>query len=342
LGFDISLRTVEKTDWAKIRHIFNYIPTLKDESFLVDRLPVPRTYRSLLSIFCKTKGPGSIIFNTNGDAIPTILDDFSYVHIPLPLSLSVRDEALDNVGPFWDMYFGPNRLLRRSLDKLDSSSVLLTNSEFSKSKIREFWDRNAEVLYPPVDVETYQNLIERNPEREDWVVTISRFDSVKNLGIIPWIASHCKSAKKFIVIGSVRPGDMSIINQLKTNALKLGVEEKIQIMPNASNEEKHIALSRAKVLFHPKLHEHFGISVVEGMASGCIPVVFNGGGPVEFVESCNRANRLEDFAPLIEDALRAWNPQKARELSRKADVFSQRNYQNRLSGILFKNVSASK
>jgi glycosyltransferase involved in cell wall biosynthesis len=35
---------------------------------------------------------------------------------------------------------------------------------------------------------------------------------------------------------------------------------------------------------HPEKFEHFGITTVEAMASGCIPVVINKGGQVEIIQ----------------------------------------------------------
>ena len=42
-------------------------------------------------------------------------------------------------------------------------------------------------------------------------------------------------------------------------------------------------LAKAKVYVHCAQNEHFGISIVEAMAAGCVPVVHNSGGPREIV-----------------------------------------------------------
>jgi glycosyltransferase involved in cell wall biosynthesis len=46
----------------------------------------------------------------------------------------------------------------------------------------------------------------------------------------------------------------------------------------------HAAGLGTSVVQHPERMEHFGISVVEAMGAGCVPVVFRGGGPLEIVE----------------------------------------------------------
>jgi glycosyltransferase involved in cell wall biosynthesis len=334
LGYTISLRTIERTNWARVQRIFGAVTKPQDERFLVDALPAPRTYRSLLSVFTKRGPEGSIVLNTNGDVIPGTFDDFTYVHFPRPLEFVVRDPELDNVGPTWDLYFAPSRLIRKSLDAIESGSTLLTNSFFSRDKIRQLWGRRAIVLYPPVDVETYGVLLDSCPDREDVVVVISRFDAVKNLEIVPWVAANCKSAKKFVIIGSAGPKDGPFIDRLNESARKLGAEEKIRIVPNATSLQKHQYLARAKVLFHPKRYEHFGISIIEGMAAGCIPIVFNNGGPAEVVDSKYRGNRLGDFPPLIDEAINSWNHEEAHRLSTNANMFNQESYQTKLQEVI--------
>jgi alpha-1,2-mannosyltransferase len=334
LGISVSLSTIERTDWARIRRIFGYAPKLRGEKFLVNRLPFPRTYRSLLSVLLKKRSSNLSVFNTNGDAIPRTFDTLTYVHIPPPFNLVVRDNELDNTGLSWDLYFGPSKLVRRNLDKLESQSALLTNSEFSRKKIRSYWKCDATVVYPPVDVEAYRALLDGHRERQDMVVTISRFDNVKSLEVIPWIAARCKSAKKFVVIGAARQGEHKLIEELKSSARKFGVEDRVKFMPNASNDEKKEALSTGKVLFHPKRYEHFGMAIVEGMAAGCTPVVFDGGGPTEFVPQEWRTASPEEYPTLIDRAIETWDPQLASRTSDLTDRFSRGSFQDQLGRIV--------
>ncbi len=53
----------------------------------------------------------------------------------------------------------------------------------------------------------------------------------------------------------------------------------MKLLANAPINELLKNLSRAKVYLHVMPYDHFGISVVEAMASGCVPVVHRSGGP---------------------------------------------------------------
>ncbi len=64
---------------------------------------------------------------------------------------------------------------------------------------------------------------------------------------------------------------------------------------NTASDELHRLYASAAVYWHatgydnrgvlnPEVQEHFGISVVEAMSAGCVPMVYRGGGPAEFLE----------------------------------------------------------
>ena len=73
---------------------------------------------------------------------------------------------------------------------------------------------------------------------------------------------------------------------------------------------------------HPTLNEHFGISIVEAMALGCIPVVHDSGGPREFVNEKFRYESVEEAAEKVEKAADYWSPDRAVAISNIAEQFS--------------------
>jgi glycosyltransferase involved in cell wall biosynthesis len=59
----------------------------------------------------------------------------------------------------------------------------------------------------------------------------------------------------------------------------------IKILPNLRRNDVLALLSNSEVLFHPMPSEHFGIAIIEAMATGCLPVVHASGGPLEIVDN---------------------------------------------------------
>ena len=96
---------------------------------------------------------------------------------------------------------------------------------------------------------------------------------------------------KFVLAVSVKDDDRvdfdSLIREAKGHP--------IEFLVNKTNDKLWKQYSRAKIYWHasgfgedlerhPEFAEHFGISTVEAMGAGAVPVVFNAGGQKEIVE----------------------------------------------------------
>lgn len=57
-------------------------------------------------------------------------------------------------------------------------------------------------------------------------------------------------------------------------------------------------MRESKVYFHPVVGEHFGISIVEAMAAGLVPVVSDVGRPTEFVPKNTISTHLKVLSKL--------------------------------------------
>jgi glycosyltransferase involved in cell wall biosynthesis len=61
--------------------------------------------------------------------------------------------------------------------------------------------------------------------------------------------------------------------------------DNVELIVNTASDNVSALLGKAKIYLNSCVNEAFGISVVEAMAAGCIPVVYNKGGPKETVGS---------------------------------------------------------
>jgi len=82
-----------------------------------------------------------------------------------------------------------------------------------------------------------------------------------------------------MVMGKADEYSLPTLRKLQTLVKTLHVEDQVKLLTNVPIDKFLEVLSRAKVYLHVMPYDHFGISVVEAMASGCVPVVHRSGGP---------------------------------------------------------------
>lgn len=110
------------------------------------------------------------------------------------------------------------------------------------------------------------------------VVVVASYTPKRHLEQVPLIAKHSKSAK-FLIMGKADEYSLPTLKKLRDDISRLHVEDRVTLLENVPFKEFLQVLSEAKVYLHTMPQDHFGISVVEAMASGCVPVVHRSGGP---------------------------------------------------------------
>jgi glycosyltransferase involved in cell wall biosynthesis len=156
-----------------------------------------------------------------------------------------------------------------------SPCAVWCNSLFTQRHVKMMWNLDADVVYPPLHCDLYRNS-NGFEEREYDVVMFARLHPDKFESVLPFLKDF-----KVAVVGSAYGYEKDL-------------PEFVTLYKDATWQEAVSILARSKVYIHAKgfgeydqnrksLPEHFGQTIVEAMASGCVPVVPSVGGPLEIV-----------------------------------------------------------
>jgi glycosyltransferase involved in cell wall biosynthesis len=185
----------------------------------------------------------------------------------------------------WDRYedyFGPGRaglvtraamsVLRGPLQRWDRASaervdVFVADSRFVRERIRRFYDREAEVVAPPVDTETFRPVPGADSGR--WLV-VSAFAPYKRLDLA--LRAAQLAGVPLDVIGKGP----------EEGRLRRLAGENVSFLGWVSNEELAARASACRGLLFPGV-EDFGITPLEVMACGRPAIAYGAGGALETV-----------------------------------------------------------
>ncbi|MBI4099908.1 glycosyltransferase [Candidatus Microgenomates bacterium] len=211
-----------------------------------------------------------LIFFLSDGSIPSTLAATNLLHFQTPFHYANQKTILNKI-------------------KLARFKAVVCNSKFTKSYIDKTYDLDSLVLYPPVDVAKFspgkkENIIlsvghfygDIRPKRQDIMVK-----TFIKLGLSKW---------RLVLIGGARNGAEKEITRLR----KIAAGYPIELITDSPFIVTQNHYAKAKIYWHaagfgtdiekfPEKAEHFGMSTVEAMAAGAIPIVFAGGGQKEII-----------------------------------------------------------
>ena len=195
-------------------------------------------------------------------------------------------------------------------------------------------------IYPPVQVEKIIEYVKKlGVEKEDLAVYVGRIQPEKGIeDIIEALRYVERRDVKVRIIGF--GFDDRYLQYLKNRVRSLGLDNRVEFRINAPRNEVVETLARAKVLIHPAHYEPFGIAVVEGMATGCIPIVRKGmNGPwIDIVDEGRFGLGFEnpkELAFLLDLILNRNNSFRIiDEIFRRVIMFSEKTFKQKLINYL--------
>lgn len=228
--------------------------------------------------------------------------------------------------------------------KLNAWNLIIYNSNFTKENSVKNWPLSFKIINPPVDIDKIKPL-----NKKKYILSVGRFfgylKDKKQEILIKVFKDLYKGGKIkgwcLNLVGSAKEGDKSYINHLKHLAKGLP----INFYPNLENSALLKLYGESRIYWHasgfgendPTKMEHFGISTVEAMAGGCIPVVVAKGGQLEIVE-----NEVSGFLWSSLDELKSYTlkiiegkdfDRISRAAANKAKQFSKDNFTKRIKEI---------
>ena len=226
---------------------------------------------------------------------------------------------------------------------LGSYQCVVANSPYTATWVERLWGRAAEVLQPPVRP--------RAPgDKRAIILAVGRF--------FPNVSGHSKKQVELVhafrlacdrglrdwelhLVGGCKDVDRAYAEEARKAAVGLPVRFHI----NAPGEDVAELFASADLFWHasgygedlrrhPDRFEHFGITVVEAMSAGAVPLVYEHGGPADIVREAGCGRIYSTLDQLAAETLElARDPEHRRELSARAitasaqysyDVFARR------------------
>ena len=282
------------------------------------------------------RGDGyDVCFWVSDGSIPTLRSRKNILHFQFPFH-----------------HIGGNNLLNKM--KLFRVDHIICNSEFTKKIIDQEYGVESLVIYPPIDLDKI-----KHKRKENIILYVGRFSNlVQSKGqdiLINAFKEFCTGEKfndvkldnwKLILAGGTEVGVSDGLKSLKD--LSKGFP--IEFIENPKYSELCNLYGRARFFWsasgfgadeenNPEKLEHFGITTVEAMAGGAVPIVYNGGGQREIVKNnvngilwSNQSDLVGETKKLINDTKISFAMSKESRAS--AEKFSYERFKEKIISII--------
>ena len=238
---------------------------------------------------------------------------------------------------------------QRQLDFLETYQDIVSISEFTRQWVGRRWGRKSHVIYPAVDAPI------GGEHKEPIILSVGRFydhrfgHSKKQLELVRAFRSLVGRGLhgwELHLAGSWQQHHAGYLARVRAEAEGLPVHFHL----DAPRAELTQLYSRSSIYWHatglgeserrrPEHLEHFGISTVEAMGAGAVPIVMGKGGQAEIVQENVNGYRFRSLDELVSRTrLVAQDPQLrlrlARAATQRAAEFSTERFAERVRALV--------
>ena len=214
----------------------------------------------------------------------------------------------------------------------DDYSRVVCNSRYTAEWIEKKWKfAPHRLLYPPVDMETDGAA---GPKKKI-ILSVARFEPGGFKRQREMLSAFLRLRRgrpeiagewKLVLAGGSNPGNAYLAALIET--ADSAPADSVELRVNIPADELKALYREAAVFWHlcglkqedPGQTEHFGMTVVEAMQNGIVPIVYDGGGLPEIVDDGINGFRVRTTAALLERTLVLMrDSEKRRALGRAAE-----------------------
>ena len=214
----------------------------------------------------------------------------------------------------WPMRVHYSRKIRRI-------GLVLAISEYSKSHFDMAWKVPTKLVYPAC------NMVQSGSIKRNIVVTAARAVPEKRLELFWEVARLC-SKYEFVLLMTEDPRFMEYSQTLRGTAPANG-----RVIVNPYKEIYQETLGESRIYLHLMKGEHFGITIVEAMSAGCVPVAHDSGGPKEIIGSSGFLWRTKEEIPRILIAADSSYDSLSEQSMRRARIFGRERFDEALGEV---------
>ncbi|HEY6293723.1 MAG TPA: glycosyltransferase [Terriglobia bacterium] len=236
-----------------------------------------RAYRSLLPLMPMAleqfdlRGYDLVISNESGPAKGVLTDPetchICYCHSPMRYAWNMYQDYRHGAGRLQRLFIPPLMSRIRQWDQLTADRVdyFVASSRNGERRIRKFYRRDAQVIYPPVDLSSFSI-----SQPEDFYLVVSQLVAYKRIDLA--VAACSKLNRRLVVIGS----------GAELGRLRRMAGPSVTFLGSQPEDVVRDHYRRCRAFLFPG-EEDIGLTPIEAQASGRPVIAYAKGGALETV-----------------------------------------------------------
>ena len=260
----------------------------------------------------------------HGIKTPENVKHICYCHSPMRYAWDYTHQYTKKYSKLMQFLIASKLNKIRQWDYLTSNrpDVLIANSKHVQKRIKKYWRRDAQVIYPPIDVKRFTP----TKNHEDYFLIVSALTPFKNIDLA--IHTFNKIGRNLVIIG----------DGAQKKYLKSIAKDNIEFLGYQDDHTVRDYFEHCRCFIFPG-EEDFGITPVEAMAAGKPVLAYGVGGVTESVQAGVSGEFFYEQTPeSLEDGLarllaneKHYEAQKIRSI---AEGFDREIFQEKITSFL--------